>query len=146
MRTCKLSVVIFFSALVLFGCASSGPVYTPAQVPGGKAVIYFYRPAQFTLKGRTIFMAFPGYQHSHAMINEGYFPLVVNPGTIVVNAVGTDLKPVPFKIDVKKGDERFVIVRFADTLSLGVPAEYQEVPAAKGKGEIIKCTLISEAN
>jgi hypothetical protein len=133
---------LFF--LFIAGCATTGPVFTPTATPNGKAIIYFYRPSAFTLSGRTIFMAFPGSDHSYSMTNGGYYPLVVNPGTVSVAAVGTDLKPVNFTIEIKKGEERYVSVVFASTLGLTVPAEFAEIPAEKGRAEISKCNLIFE--
>lgn len=143
MKKAVLSLISALTVFSLFGCSTTGPVYTPAIVQGGKSVVYFYRPDKFTLSGRTIFMTFPGSNKSYSMINNGYYPLVTDSGTVTVYAVGTDIKPVPFKIDVKKGENRFVKVIFADTMALLVPAEMQEVPAATGKNEITGCTLIT---
>jgi hypothetical protein len=144
MKIIRVQKLFILFVLFVLGCATTGPVFTPTKAPDGKALIYFYRPSAFTLSGRTIFMAFPGSDHSYSMTNGGYYPLVVNPGTVSVTGVGTDIKPVKFTIDVKKGDERYVIVAFSGSLGLTVPAEFQEVPAEKGKAEISKCNLISE--
>lgn len=140
-----VSGLAVFSAMLLNSCSTTGPAYTRADVPAGKAVIYLYRPASFTLSKRTIFMAFPDDKHSYSMTNGGYYPLIVSPGTVFINAVGTDIKPVLFKIDIKKGEERFVVVRFASTLALLVPAEFEEVSEAAGRKEISKCSLISRS-
>lgn len=134
-------------SLFLFSCASvpRGPAFIPASLPAGKALLYFYRPARFSLSGRTIFMAFPGSDKSYAMVNRGYYPLIVGPGSVEVAGIGTDLKPVYFKTDAKEGTEIYVRVEFDDSMSLNHAAKFQLVPAAEATSEIRDCTMISVA-
>ncbi|HEY9595288.1 MAG TPA: hypothetical protein VHE79_12485 [Spirochaetia bacterium] len=139
-------VVLFCCLLFVFGCASTGPAFAPADVPPDKALIYLYRPGAFSLAARTIFLALPGSDKSYALVNAGYYPLFVDPGTVTIAGVGTDAVPVSFEISVKGGEERYVRVTFDESgLSLAVPAKFEEVPAAQGKTEIAGCTLISIA-
>ncbi len=142
-RTVRNVLVSIAALLLIAGCASTGRPFAPTAVEPGKAVVYFYRPSAFTLSGRTIFMAFPGSNLSYAMVNGGYYPLVLDPGTYEIGGVGTDAKPVYFSISVKEGDERYVRVAFAETMALTVPASFREVPASQGSQEIRACALIS---
>lgn len=130
---------------LLAGCATTGrgPAFSAASVPAGKAIVYLYRPKSFMMSARTIFLALPTSEKSYAMVNGGYFPLIVDPGRIEVAAVGADAKATRLELDAQAGVEEYVRVTF-NSLALVPNAELEVVPASQGKSEIQGCTLISE--
>ena len=117
-----------------FGCASmpkkaSGPVYTPAQVPPGKAVVYFFRTDKFMMSGNTIFMSLPkAANNCFGMVTAGYYPFIADPGKLTVSSAARDGEK-DFSIDLKAGDERYVKIDFNDDMA--PKSTYQEIPAGQ---------------
>ena len=68
-----------------FGCAcmpkkASGPAFTTAQAPAGKAVVYFFRTDKFMMSANTIFMSLPkAANNCFGMVTAGYYPFVTDP-------------------------------------------------------------------
>jgi len=70
-RRISLRNIDFFSFILVlvvlttgFGCAcmpkkTSGPVFTTAQAPAGKAVVYLFRTDKFMMSANAIFMSLP---------------------------------------------------------------------------------------
>lgn len=84
-------VGFLFSLVVgLPGCATtSGPLFKESPVPGGKAVLYFYRESAIMGSGVTHELYVNG-EYLAEVTNGGYIPFVADPGQ--VNIVSTQMK------------------------------------------------------
>jgi len=148
MRNRLLPFVLLLALLASgFGCASmpkkaSGPVFTPAQAPSGKAVVYFFRTDKFMMSGNTIFMSLPkAANNCFGMVTAGYYPFIADPGKLIVSSAARDGEK-DFAIDLKAGDERYVKIDFNDDM---IPKSfYQEIPAGPAKEEISRYRLIEK--
>ncbi len=128
------------------GCAvmpktASGPAFAAAQVPEGKAVVYFFRTQKFMMSANTIFMSIPkAANNCFGMVPGGYYPYVTEPGRLTVGFAARDGEK-DFTIDLKAGDARYVQVDFSDDL---VPASfYKEIPEAEAAPKMSKYRTVS---
>lgn len=122
------------TSLFTLGCPNfvnaNGPVFTPASVPEGKAVVYFYRPAQKLMSDYPFFMSIPeSANNCYRLESGGYTAHVADPGKLVVAGVMTSYKTV--SLDLKAGDKRYVQVDISDD-----DAAPKEVSAAEAEAQI----------
>lgn len=145
-----LAVVI---AIAEFGCFSSAelhsvaagekssnvPVFAHVSISKSEAVVYFFRPKQFSGKAATIFMSIPEESNNcYALSDNGYHAYIANPGNLKVLAV-IYRKQKYFSMNLKPGDKRFVKVSFG---TWGSP-DFEEVSESKALEMIAECRKIS---
>ena len=98
----KLSAFFVFLCvfLLLNGCATLGPIYTRVDtIPGGKAIVYIYRPPSF-MGGGVAYDVKVGDTVITTLQSGGYYPYLAEPGekefwakTESRSAVTLDIKP-----------------------------------------------------
>ena len=129
-------------APALCACTATGPLFTPAPLPGGKAIVYIYRikpgdglsarDAHFYLDDK----------HAFDLTPDGYSYVVLSPGKHILreewswDVVGG--KTIEFPLEVKAGETwyyRFVV----ETGVNGQPGWHwflRRVPPSIGENEI----------
>ncbi len=145
-----LAVVI---AIAEFGCFSAaelhsvaageksakGSVFAPVSISKSEAVVYFFRPKQFSGKAAQIFMSIPEEANNcYALSDNGYHAHIANPGNLTVLAA-IYRKQKNFSMNLKPGDKRFVKVSFG---TWGSP-DFAEVPESMALEMIGECMKIS---
>lgn len=133
MKSVALGFLVVCS-VSLTGCPTfvkaPGPAYSPATVPAGKAVIYFYRPAEKIMSDYPFFMSLPeSANNCFRLESGGYAAFVTDPGKITVAGMMTKYQTLTY--DVKAGEERYIEIAIVDD-----EAAPREVQAAEGKSKI----------
>jgi hypothetical protein len=152
MKNRNLLIILLLASLsMVLGCFSvyqiasiekaSGPVFTAAPVPAGKAVVYFFRSDKFMMSKITIFISIPKEANNcFKMVKAGYYSYIANPGELTVSHSSTHDGNKEYTIDLEAGDVKYVKVDFNDDM---LPKSfYQEIPADQALPEISKYRMI----
>lgn len=112
----RLITSILVAALMLAGCAASGPRYVDKSfIEPGKAVVFFYRPNRF-FQGGGGPDVYVNDVKEFRMLNGGYSYLLLNPGKHVVsprNHFNWGLDGVDTEISVEAGGEYYLRMDFS---------------------------------
>lgn len=132
-------------ALLLVSCvtlpkSARGPVFTPAKVPNGKAVVYFFRPKRLAMSATTLFMSIPTEaDNCYAMVNNGYYAHLMAPGTLNVFAIAAGNRKT-FSLKVLSGETHYVKTAFG---SWGPTPEFQELEETAALRQLNRTRQIS---
>jgi len=77
--------ILVVSTFVLQGCMPVTKPFTPVKVEADKALVYIYRPDSFIARGIIWVVDINGQTYSDYFVNNGYIPMLVEPGTVKIN-------------------------------------------------------------
>ncbi|MCK5552130.1 MAG: hypothetical protein KAJ09_03220 [Deltaproteobacteria bacterium] len=81
----------------MVGCVAKGPVFTPADAPNEKSLIYLYR--EFKVGGSgNVFTVFANRQPIADLPVGGYFPFEIEPGQVEFRAVNHMRPPLVWSV------------------------------------------------
>lgn len=128
---------------LLSACAASGPAFTSVSLTpdSPKALVYVYRPNRVAGSAINYTVKANGTPVTK-LENGGYFPLVIDPGSIEFEAKTEARTRVV--VDVRAGETRYVQGSIGMGVFIGHP-RLLEVDAATGAAEVKECKLLPAA-
>ncbi len=126
----------------LSGCAT-GPSFRPVeQMPSGKSVVYFYRPARFYGGARGPAVYDNGRKILNGLTNGGYWAHFIEPGEHVFSAKATILSESSVRMTSKgPGQEHYIRMDILPG-AMKSDAKLYRVYPEQGREEIVECKLI----
>ena len=101
MKYCIITLVFF----LLSACASLGPQFSKAKIQNDKAVVYIYRPHKLVGSMGSPYVYING-KKDFQIHNNGYKPIVLNPGVTKLKVYGiiwSDVKKeIQFRVEAGK--------------------------------------------
>src|SRR6185503_20465255 len=101
------------AAVVLAGCAATGPEFQPVAAQADKATVYIYRPDLTLWMGGYPYVSV-GAEKKYALLNNGYRVMTLPPGKHSIRFQGTTFgtnwpaAPVSHSVDLQAGQEYFI--------------------------------------
>jgi len=134
--------LLIASTVLLSGCATGPQFRVVEQIPNGKSVVYFYRPARFYGGARSPSIYDNGEKIVEGLANGGYKVYFIGSGKHVFSSKAAILSGSSVSVNSAAPGEEYYVRMDILAGAMKSDAKLYRVYPEQGREEIVNCKLI----